>query len=61
MPRRLKVLLVEDSKILVERLVEAIDQLPSVELVGTADTESAAIAVARRHSIDVIILDLHLK
>ena len=61
MTRRLKVLLVEDSRILVERLIEAIDQIPSVELIGTVDTEAAAIAVVRRQSIDVIILDLHLK
>jgi two-component system, OmpR family, response regulator len=61
MTRRLKVLLVEDSKILVERLIEAIDQIPSVELIGTVDTEAAAIAIVQRQSIDVIILDLHLK
>jgi two-component system, OmpR family, response regulator len=61
MTRRLKLLLVEDSKMLVERLIEAIDQIPAVELVGTADTEAAAIAFVRRQAIDVVILDLHLK
>lgn len=57
----LRVLLVEDSKVLTERLTEAIRQIPDVELVGIADTETAAIAAATRESVDVIILDLHLK
>ncbi|SRR5579883_2887798 len=57
----LRVLLVEDSKVLTERLTEAIRQIPEVELVGTADTETGALAVVKRDPIDVIILDLHLK
>jgi|ERR1035438_9744279 DNA-binding NarL/FixJ family response regulator len=57
----LRVLLVEDSKVLTERLSEAIRQIPDVELVGIADTEVAAIAAATREPVDVIILDLHLK
>jgi len=61
MARCLRVLLVEDSKVLTERLTEAIRQIPDVELIGTADTEAAAIASAKRDSVDVIILDLHLR
>ncbi len=57
----LRVLLVEDSKVLTERLTEAIRQIPAVELVGTVDTETAAIAAVKRETVDVIILDLHLK
>jgi len=57
----LRVLLVEDSKVLTERLTEAIRQIPEVELIGTADTEAGALAAVSRDSIDVIILDLHLK
>ncbi len=57
----LRVLLVEDSKVLTERLIEAIRQIPEVDLVASVDTESAAIATVKRESIDVIILDLHLK
>jgi DNA-binding NarL/FixJ family response regulator len=52
---------VEDSKVLLERLAEAIRQIPDVELIGTADTESAAVAAVKRDAIDVVILDLHLK
>ncbi|MGA2776490.1 MAG: response regulator transcription factor [Steroidobacteraceae bacterium] len=57
----LRVLLVEDSKVLTERLTEAIRQIPGVELVGSADTEAAAIATVKRETPDVLILDLHLK
>jgi DNA-binding NarL/FixJ family response regulator len=57
----LRVLLVEDSKVLTERLIEAIRQIPTVELIGTVDTEQAAIAAVKRETVDVIILDLHLK
>jgi DNA-binding NarL/FixJ family response regulator len=54
-------LLVEDSKVLTERLTEAIKQIADVELVGTADTEAAAVAAVKKDTVDVIILDLHLK
>ena len=47
----LRVLLVEDSKVLTERLTEAIRQIPDVELIGTADTEAAALA-------EILVADL---
>jgi len=56
-----RVLLVEDSKVLTERLTEAIDQIADVQLIGTAETEAAAVAFATREPVDVIILDLHLR
>lgn len=59
--RSVKVLLVEDSKLLTLRLTEAIDQIADVHLVGTVDTEAAAVALVARETVDVIILDLHLK
>jgi len=46
---------------LTERLTEAIDQIADVRLIGTAETEAAAIALVRRETVDVIILDLHLR
>jgi two-component system OmpR family response regulator len=61
MAQFVRVLLVEDSKVLTERLTEAIDQIADVQLVGTAETEAAAVALVGRESVDVIILDLHLK
>jgi DNA-binding NarL/FixJ family response regulator len=57
----LRVLLVEDSKVLTERLTEAIRQVEAVDLIGSVDTEAAAVAAVRRENVDVMILDLHLK
>jgi two-component system OmpR family response regulator len=61
MASSLRVLLVEDSKVLTERLTEAIDQIADVQLIGTAETEAAAVAVVTHESVDVVILDLHLR
>jgi len=57
----LRVLLVEDSSLLAARLTELIERLPNVELVDTADSESAALASIAVSQPDVVILDLHLR
>jgi len=57
----LRVLLVEDSRVLVERLRESLDTLEDVEVVGAVADESSAVAAARDNNVDVIILDLQLK
>jgi DNA-binding NarL/FixJ family response regulator len=57
----LRVLLVEDSRVLAERLRETLDTLENVEVVGSVDDESSAVAAARDHHVDVIVLDLQLK
>lgn len=57
----LRVLLVEDSELLAERLREILNQMTGVEVVGTVDDESSAVAAAREGNIHVIILDLQLK
>ena len=61
MTQSLRVLLVEDSKVLTERLTEALRQITDIELVGTADSEAGALAAFKSRPVDVIILDLHLK
>jgi DNA-binding NarL/FixJ family response regulator len=61
MSQSLRVLLVEDSKVLTERLIEAIRQISEVQFIGTVDSETAAIAAIKRDAVDVVILDLHLK
>ncbi len=57
----LKVLLVEDSSVLVERLRELFEQVTDVELVATVDTEQAAIDAISAGEMDAIVLDLQLK
>lgn len=59
--RSLKVLLVEDSRILAERLSEIVGHITGINLIGVTDTEAVAIAVAKKEDVDVIVLDLHLK
>lgn len=57
----LRVLLVEDSQILAERLLELIDQIAGVSVIGIVDTESTAVETARQQRPDVLLLDLQLK
>jgi two-component system, OmpR family, response regulator len=57
----LKILLVEDSAVLADRLSELLNHIPGIDLVDTVDTEHAAVAIALSQPIDVMILDLHLR
>jgi DNA-binding NarL/FixJ family response regulator len=56
-----KVLLVEDSRVIRERLIEALDEPGRIEIVGYADTELAAKDWLRDAVCDAIVLDLQLK
>ena len=57
----LSVLLVEDSQLLADRLREAIVHMPGVQLAGTVDNETDAVATMKRQRVDVALLDLHLR
>lgn len=57
----LKVLLVEDSPLLAERLGESLAPLDGVELVASVADETSAVGVVTEKHVDVIILDLQLK
>ena len=57
----LRILLVEDSELLAERLRELLGQIAGVEVVGTVRDEPAAVALTREGGIHVLILDLQLK
>jgi DNA-binding NarL/FixJ family response regulator len=59
--RNLSVLLVEDSRVLAERLRETVLSVPGVHLAGTVDSEADAVAALQRHPVDVLLLDLHLR
>jgi two-component system, OmpR family, response regulator len=60
-PRNLSVLLVEDSRVLAERLRETLLSVPGVHLTGTVDSEAEAVAALQRQPVDVVLLDLHLR
>ena len=57
----IRVLLVEDSRVLSERIAEVLTDEPRVRLVDTVDTETKAISAIERRHIDIVVLDLHLK
>ena len=57
----LRVLLVEDSPVLAERLTETLAPLAGVELVAAVADEASAVGVAAAEQVDVIILDLQLR
>jgi DNA-binding NarL/FixJ family response regulator len=56
----LRVLLVEDSPLLVQRIVELVSELPNVRLVDTAGSEAEAMSRIDAGDIDAVILDLQL-
>ena len=56
-----RVLLVEDSRVLAERMRETLAALEDVEIVASVTDESSAVAAVRDNQIDVIVLDLQLK
>jgi len=60
-PGALRILLVEDSELLAERLREVLGQIGGVEVVGTVVDERAAVDMARERNIHVLIIDLQLK
>ena len=59
--RPLRVFLVEDSAVLRERLIESLNALAGVQVVGTGDTEQTAASELRRLECDAVVLDLQLK
>jgi DNA-binding NarL/FixJ family response regulator len=59
-PRILRVVIVEDSRNIRERLVQLVEENGSMQVVGEAGTEETAVAICRSTAPDAIILDLKL-
>jgi DNA-binding NarL/FixJ family response regulator len=57
----LRVLLVEDSRMLQERLRETLAGVEGIELAGTVDSEVDAVTAIREGGCDAVVLDLHLR
>jgi len=57
----LRILLVEDSAILVDRLRETLGALEGVEVVDAVADESSAVVAATAQPVDVMVLDLQLR
>ena len=60
-PTELRVLLVEDSPRIAERLRELIDSTPGLRVVSTADAQAQALAILAREPVDAMVLDLQLR
>jgi len=57
----LRVFVIEDSPILLERIAEAIADQPSLVLVGTADCEKEALAKIRTLKPEALVVDIKLR
>ena len=58
--RALRVLIVDDEPLGIERLRELVEEQPNVEVVGTADDGVAAIQAIREHQPDLVFLDIQM-
>ena len=57
----LRVLLVEDSPLIAERVRDLLETEAGAKVVYVADDESGAVRAVREHNADVMILDLQLR
>ena len=58
--RLIKVLVVEDSRVIAEFLTHLLDSDPQIRVVGTAFDGEEALAAAQRTKPDVITMDIHM-
>ena len=59
--RPLKTLLVEDSAVLRETLIEALEEMAPIQVVASAADEAEAMQQLREHTVDVAIIDVFLR
>ena len=59
----LKTFIVEDSPVIRENLIATLEELVSLQVVGTAEDESTALSwlTAPDHPVDLVIVDIFLK
>ena len=56
----MKVFIVDDSRVIVERLTRLLDEVPGVEFVGSADDAQHAVERILEMAPDALVLDLHM-
>lgn len=57
----LKALIVEDSPVIRENLVAALEEMAPIEVVGTADDEASAVRWLDENECDLAVVDIFLK
>jgi DNA-binding NarL/FixJ family response regulator len=55
-----KLLIIDDSPLVREHVVQMISAIPDIDLVGQAETVAESLVALRKLAPDIIILDLHL-
>src|SRR5437764_437802 len=58
---KFRVVIVEDSPIIRARLAETLSEIPNLEVIGHAQSESDALALLDSGDWDAVVLDLQLK
>lgn len=56
----MKVVIADDSRVVVERLSDLLSDVPGVELVGHAGDAAGALSCIRQRNPDLVILDLQM-
>jgi NarL family two-component system response regulator LiaR len=56
-----RVLLVDDHKLVVEMLADALDQAENVEVVGTAANGAEGVQIAKREKPDIVLMDVEME
>ena len=59
-PRSLRLLIVDDHEVVRQGLVALLDRRPGFQVVAEAGTVEAAMAQARRHEPDLVVMDVRL-
>lgn len=60
-PYRLKIVTVDDSPIITQRLKSILADMASVEVLGSANNATTALSLIHKRRPDVVILDIHLE
>lgn len=61
MTQKLKILLVEDSKIIHKHLTQMLHDIKGVEMIGSSSSVSQGQKMMNKQAADVVILDIQLK
>lgn len=57
---KLTILVVEDSQLIVDRVVQMLSEIPRVQFVGNAGSFTQAVECLRELKPDIVVLDIHL-
>jgi DNA-binding NarL/FixJ family response regulator len=57
---RMKVFIADDSKVLCERLIEMLSDVPGIEIIGHAQDVAESLAAIKKLNPDIVILDIRM-